>query len=362
METKTSFKRNKSKKNTFFLFSISLLLIGAIGAFRQFGSRKESSRDLSSYVVLAEKGTLPGIITSSGELQAIRSVNVSPEKQGLLEDLYVKEGEKVFKGQLIARMVGGDYLYRLNELKAVFDKEKASYDRRKELFLQGAISAEQHEEHRNRFLTSQARLEQLEVEGKELMIKAPFDGIITSRYAEPGSYVAPATRASSIAGSTSSSIVELSQGLEVVAKVSESDIGRIQIGQDARFRVDSFPDKRFMAKVSEIAPRASKTDNVTSFEVTLSLAEPSEDLRIGMTADIDFDTGESALSTLIPTVAIVTEKGMPGVLVVGQNKQPRFQKVELGSSNGSKTAIVKGVKPGESIFINMPPWAKTKRD
>ena len=83
---------------------------------------------------------------------------------------------------------------------------------------------------------------------------------------------------------------------------------------------------------------------------------------IGMTADVDFDTGESAPSTLIPTVAIVTEKGMPGVLVVGQNKQPRFQKVELGSSNGSKTAIVKGVKPGESIFINMPPWAKTKRD
>ena len=125
-------------------------------------------------------------------------------------------------------------------------------------------------------------------------------------------------------------------------------------------RVDAFPDERFEAKVAEIAPRAEKKDNVTSFEVTLNLLAPPPKLRIGMTADIDFDIGQSAINTLVPTVAIVTENGVPGLLVIGQNDQPRFQAVELGNSSGSKTAIIKGITPGKRVFIDLPPWAKKK--
>ena len=120
---------------------------------------------------------------------------------------------------------------------------------------------------------------------------------------------------------------------------------RIRLGQEANVRVDAFADKRFNAQVSEIAPRASKQDNVTSFEVTLSLENPSSKLRIGMTVDIEFQSNATDISTLVPTVAIVTENGQPGVLIVGQKKQPRFQKVELGTSSGSKTAIIKGINP-----------------
>ncbi len=343
------------------LFGFLVVLGGAATSWKlEFG--QSQTKDISDYTVAVESGTLPGLITASGGLQAERSVNVSPERQGLLDELLVKEGDKVNKGQLIAKMDRGDYPFRLNELRAEFEKQKAAFERRKVLFKQGAISADQHDEFRNRFLSSKARLKQREVEGNELMIRAPFSGVITTRYAEPGAFVAPTTRASSIAGSTSASIVELSQGLEVVAKVPESDIGRILIGQAASFRVDAFPDQRFEAEVSEIAPRASKTDNVTSFDVTLSLIDSPERLRIGMTADVDFQTGETDISTLVPTVAIVTENGKPGLLVVGQNNQPRFQNVELGTSFGSKTAILNGVNPGDLVFIDMPPWSKQKRD
>ncbi len=322
------------------------------------GQRKD--RDLSNYTIKAESGRLPGLITSSGELKAKRTVNVSPEKQGLLESLFVKEGENVQKGQLIARMKSGDFLYRLNELKAEYEKQKAAYERRKELFTQGAISAEDNEDYRNRYLTTKARVNQIEVEGEELNILAPFDGVITSRYAEPGAFVTPTTRASSNAGSTSTSIVELSQGLEVIAKVPESDIGRIQIDQDANIRVDAFPDQRFKAKVSEIAPRAIKTNNVTSFEVTLLLINPPDKLRIGMTVDIEFQSDATDISTLVPTVAIVTEDGKPGVLIVGKKQQPQFQKVDLGISSGSKTVIINGISPGDQIFVDIPPWASKR--
>ena len=349
------------KKAWIGIFSFLILMVFG-GLLSRYGPGQNRVPDLTNYTEEAKSGRLPGLITSSGELRATRSVNVSPERQGLLDDLFVKEGDRVKKGQLIAKMKSGDYLYRFNELKAEFVKQRSAYERRKKLFVQGAISAEDLEEYRNRYLTSEARLKQREVEGSQLRILAPFDGIITTRYAEPGAFVTPTTRASSTAGSTSASIVELSQGLEVMAKVPESDVGRIRVNQDANVRVDAFPDKKYSAKVSEIAPRATKTNNVTSFEVTLILINPSDDLRIGMTVDIEFQIDKTNISTLVPTVAIVTEEGKPGVLIVGQQSQPTFKEVELGISSGSQTAIIKGIKPGDQVFIDLPPWSKKKRD
>ena len=186
------------------------------------------------------------------------------------------------------------------------------------------------------------RLEQRQVERGELVIRAPFAGIVTARYADPGAFVTPTTTASATAGATSSSIVELAQGLEVNAKVPESDIGRLRVGMQADVRVDAFPSRRYAARIRQIAPRAVKTNNVTSFEVKLSLDRLPPELRIGMSADVDFRTGALQARTLVPTVAIVTEEGRPGVLVVGPEQQPTFRPVDLGSSSGRDTQILRG--------------------
>ena len=330
---------------------------------------------LADYTATAERGTLPGVITASGELEAIRRVNVSPRRQGLLEELFVDEGDAVTKGQVLARMETGDFTDRMDELSALerqtradYEAKRADYFRYRRLKDSGAISASDLDGFRAAFLSSrealaaaQERIQQRDVEGSELLIRAPFSGVITERFAEPGAFVTPTTTASANAGATSSSIVELSEGLEVVAKVPENDIGRIRIGQSATVRVDAFPDQRFPARVRDIAPRAEKTDNVISFEVELTLIDPPPTLRIGMTVDVDFQTGRTAESTLVPNVAIVTENGQPGVLLVGKDDQPRFQAVELGSSSGGQSAILSGVKPGSKVFIDLPPWAK-KRD
>ena len=339
----------------------SLLLVAAfgVGVFK-IGFNKKNPIDLSDYTVAAESGSLSGKIKASGELTAIRSVNISPEKQGMLEELYVNEGETVYKDQLIAKMDEGDYQFRLNQIRANYEKETSAFKRRRDLFTQGAISKDQFEEYLNRFLSSEARLKQLQVEGEEFYIRAPFAGVITSRYAEPGSFVAPTTRVSSIAGSTSASIVELSQGLELIVKVPENDIGRIKLGQNAIFRADAFPEKRFKAKVTEIAPRASQIDNVTSFEVTLEVLDPSLSLRIGMNSDVEFQTGQTKISTLIPTVAIVTENGQPGVLLVDNDQKPKFQKIELGISSGKRTVVISGINSGDMIFIDLPPGFQSK--
>lgn len=371
--TKLSGLKRLRRRRTVALIAGGLLLLG--GGAWSLGPGRNGNRDLSDYTVSAERGTLPGVVTASGELEAVRRVNVSPKRQGVLNALLVDEGDVVRKGQVLARMDSGDLRDRLDELKALerqaqadYDARQADFRRREILFQRGAISAADLDDFRARYLTSQAalvaaqeRIQQRSVESDDLLIRAPFDGVITQRFAEPGAFVTPTTTASATAGATSSSIVELSQGLEVAAKVPESDIGRIRVGQSASVRVDAYPDQRFEARVREIAPRAVKTDNVTSFEVELDLIGPAPDLRIGMTVDVDFQTGRTNASTLVPTVAIVTEEGKPGVLMVGEQDQPRFQAVELGASSGSQTAIINGVKPGTKVFIDLPPWAK-KRD
>ena len=371
--TRLSGLKRLRRRRTVALIAGGLLLLG--GGAWSLGPGRNGNRDLSDYTVSAERGTLPGVVTASGELEAVRRVNVSPKRQGVLNALLVDEGDVVRKGQVLARMDSGDLRDRLDELKALerqaqadYDARQADFRRREILFQRGAISAADLDDFRARYLTSQAalvaaqeRIQQRSVESDDLLIRAPFDGVITERFAEPGAFVTPTTTASATAGATSSSIVELSQGLEVAAKVPESDIGRIRVGQSASVRVDAYPDQRFEARVREIAPRAVKTDNVTSFEVELDLIGPAPDLRIGMTVDVDFQTGRTKASTLVPTVAIVTEEGKPGVLLVGEQDQPRFQAVELGASSGSQTAIINGVKPGTKVFIDLPPWAK-KRD
>lgn len=351
---------------------VALAVAAGLWQRRQAGT----VRVLDRYTVVAGSGTLPGLVTATGELQAVQRVNVSPKRQGLLEELFVEEGDSVSRGQPLARMDSGDLDERIAEFRsnlkaaeAQLIRTRSEWERRRELFQRNAITLDDYNRALSAYKADEAsvqaareRLLQRQVELRELVVRAPFSGLITQRYADPGSFVTPTTTAAAVAGATSSSIVELSQGLEAVAKVPESDIGRIRLGQSADVRVDAFPDQRFAAAVKRITPRAVKVNNVTSFDVVLRFVDPVPRLRIGMTADVDFKTGSVRADTLVPTVAIVTEDGRPGVLVPGQGSKPRFQAVELGISGGSSTQIISGLKPGSRVFVDLPPGTKRRND
>ncbi len=350
----------------------TLVIVAGLAVVQR--QRSTGSANLTPYTVVAESGKLPGVVSASGELEAEKRVNVSPKRQGVIEELYVEEGDPVRKGQSLARMDRGDLDDRLGELQAQLRstqaqlaRSRSELERNERLYRQNAISLSDYNTVRSTFLVDRAaelaareRLAARQVEQADLIVRAPFDGVVTQRFADPGAFVTPTTTASATAGATSSSIVELAQGLEVVAKVPESDIGRVRLGQSATVRVDAFPDQRFGARVKRITPRAVKLNNVTSFDVVLRLVGDTPQLRIGMTADVGFQTGQVQADTLVPTVAIVTESGRPGVLLVGKKNQPTFQPVELGISSGKNTQILSGLKSGTRVFIDLPPWAKKR--
>ena len=345
-------KKNINPKSGLILFiSASLFL------FVNNNFKKNKPKDLSEYVEVVKKGLLSERISSSGEIKASKSINISPRKQGFIKSINVKEGDKVNKNQILATLDDNDFIYKVEEYKLRAEKQKKDFSRREYLLKEGAISKEKFEEFKNKFQTSQAQLKDALLEKSFYKIRAPFSGIITAEYVEIGTYVAPSANFNSN-NSTKNFIFELSNGLEIIAKVPESDIGRIKIGQEALVRVEAFPSKKYLAKIDKIASRASKDNNVTSFEVTLTFKKLSEDIKIGMTADLEFKVEDNVEKILVPTVSIVTEKGKKGILKVGKNSSPEFKEIETGISSGNQTAVISGIEVGEKIFVDIPPWSK----
>ena len=350
------------KKNTNFKNGIFLILSASLIFFLINSFKRSKPKDITNYTVIVEKGTLSETINTSGEVKANKTINIGPRKQGIIKTINVKEGDIVKKNQIIATLDDEDFIYKLEELKLLYDKQKSDFLRREYLYKEGATSKEDYENYQNKFNISDAKLNDAIAEKNFYLVKAPFAGKITAKYAEIGSYVAPTTNFnSSTSTSTKNFIFELSEGLEIIAKVPESDIGRIKIGQEALVRVEAFPAKKFIAIVKKIASRAVKDNNVTSFEVTLSFKEISNQIKIGMTADLEFKVKSEGERVLVPTVSIVTEKGRKGILKVDQNNSPIFKEIEIGISSGNKTSVLNGLKAGEKIFIDIPPWSKRRK-
>ena len=347
------------KKSLNLKSGILFFIIASLTIFVSINIKRNKPKDITNYVVNVEKGLLSDSINSSGEIKAIKSVKISPRKAGFIQTLNVEEGDKVKKDQLLGTLDDKEFKYKLKELVIKKDKNESDFLRREYLYNEGAISKENLEDFKTKFNTAKAKLNDAISEESFYLIKSPFAGTITSKYAEIGSYVAPIANISSNT-SAKNFIFELSNGIEIIAKVPESDIGRIKIGQEASVRIESFPSTKYQAKIIKIAPRAVKDNNVTSFEVTLRFKEISNNIKIGMTADLEFKVEDDVEKILVPTVSIVTEKGKKGILKLDKNNFPKFEEVEFGISSGSKTSVINGLKPGEKIFIDIPPWSKRK--
>ena len=202
---------------------------------------------------------------------------------------------------------------------------------------------------------AQANLQAVEVELEDTYIRAPFDGIITQKYASEGSFVTPTTSASEASSATSTAIVAIAQGLEVLAEVPEVDVQQLKVGQPVEIVADAYPDQVFTGRVRLIAPEAVVQQNVTSFQVRIELTSGQEQLLSGMNVDVTFLGDELQNALVVPTVAIVTREGETGVLVPDETNAPEFRPVTLGTAVGNQTQILEGLEPGDRVFTDIPP-------
>lgn len=205
---------------------------------------------------------------------------------------------------------------------------------------------------------AEAQLRYYEVQLEDTKVRAPFAGIITQRYAIQGAFVTPVTSASTADSATSASIVALAKDLEVLAKVPEADIGQIKPGQEVEIVADSYPEQVFKGRVRLIAPEAIKERDVTLFQIRIEITTGKDKLQSGMNVDLKFIGSKLDDALVVPSVAIVTNKGKTGVLIPDEKNQPKFQPVTIGSTIDNQIQILEGVKSGDQVFVELPQGKK----
>ncbi|MEH2409648.1 efflux RND transporter periplasmic adaptor subunit [Nostoc sp.] len=258
----------------------------------------------------------------------------------------------------------GDFSSKEGEARANLEAQLAQLREQKQTLekVQNGTRKEQIAASEADVTQAQAQLRSYQTQLKETLIRAPFAGTITRKFAQEGDFVTPTTSASSSDGATSASIAELSSGLEVEAKIPEASIARIHTEQQVEIRSDAYPNKTFKGSVRLIAPRAiqdsqgkQSTGDVTSFRVKVVLQTGRDLLKSGMNVKLNLISNKIHNALIVPLAAIVTQKdGQTGVWVMDENNKALFRPVTTGSVSGNQIQILKGLIKGEQILLNPP--------
>jgi RND family efflux transporter MFP subunit len=286
-------------------------------------------------------------------------VKVGSRISGVVKRLHANIGDHVSAGTVIAELEDSELATRVRQNLAAVEKTKADleyarnqFEREQALFNKELISQDRIDQSKTALRVAEALLEQtqanLEYSRVQLgytKILSPIAGVIASVSTQEGETVS-----ASLAAPTFVTIIDLGR-LEVQVYVDETDIGNIQIGQNARFTVDTYSDTDFAGTVTAIYPKAVIQDNVVNYIVTLSIDQfQGKELRPEMTTNvtIQLETRQEVLA--VPTSAISRERGQRFVTVVDGEKQTKRQ-VKTGWRDDGYTEVIEGLQEGETVLV-----------
>ncbi|BAY92666.1 MULTISPECIES: efflux RND transporter periplasmic adaptor subunit [unclassified Tolypothrix] len=206
--------------------------------------------------------------------------------------------------------------------------------------------------------SARGSLQNTQAQINDTIIRAPFDGVVTKKYADPGAFVTPTTASSDVSSATSSSILALASTNEVVANLAETNISKIRLGLPVTIKADAYPGKVFEGQVKQIAAQSVVTQNVTSFEVRISLTDPQRLLRSGMNVATDFQVGQVENALVVPTASVVRRENSTGVFVAGTDNKPIFTRIETGVTVSKFTEVKSGLTGDERVLLSFPPGSR----
>jgi HlyD family secretion protein len=394
----------KKRKKFWIIGGTSILVVGlVIGlvAAKSSGTKIEPSK-----IAKVEKGDLAKSVVATGKIEPITKVEIKSKASGIVKKLYVEAGDHVKAGQVLAELdreeieanVRGSEAQLLsseaNQNAAQADLKRAevdamgvdvpmlkrAYERAQQMAKEGVVSqanlddAEKAYElavnkqnvaraqltvNKAKVAQSQAdvqrqraNLQQLKEQLSYTTITAPISGIILSRDVEIGDAVSSIL----VLGSSATLVMTLgdTQEVYVKGKVDESDIGKVYLGQPARIKVESFKDKTFTGKVTKISPMGVEKDNVTTFEVRVSINNPGGELKAAMTANAEIIMEEHKGVLMVPEAAIIYDRDKKASVEIPDSKGKdgkSKQSVQVGISNGAKTEITAGLNEGQQVIL-----------
>ena len=395
----------KKKRKRLIYGGIALLLVlliaGGLIAATRGGTKIDPSK-----LQKVEKGDLAKSVVATGKVTPITKVEVKSKASGIVKKLLVDAGDKVKKGQLLAQLDKEEIEAQVEQSRAAAEASEANvksteadferakvdaegpevpllkraYERAIGMAKAGVVSTSALEDAQKNYelalnkqnvskaqmtvlkaKTAQAQgqlgrdranLKQLEEQLSYTDIESPIDGVVLSRDVEMGDAVSSIL----VLGSSATLVMTLgdTSSVYVKGKVDESDIGKVYLGQPARIKVESFKDKTFNGVVTKISPMGVEKDNVTTFEVRVSINNPGGELKAEMTANAEIILEEHKNVLQIPEGAIVYDKDKKASVEIPDSKAKEGKKkiaVNIGISNGAKTELLSGLKEGDQVVL-----------
>ena len=380
---------------------IVLLIAGGVFAATRGGTKIDPSK-----LAKVEKGDLAKSVVATGKVTPITKVEVKSKASGIVKKLLVDYGDRVKKGQLLAQLDKVEIEAQVEQSRAALEAAEANlksaqadferakvdaegpdvpllkraYDRAVNMAKDGVVSTSALEDAQKNYelalnkqnvakaqvtvlkakiaqsqavvAQDQANLKQLEEQLSYTDIVSPIDGIVLSRDVQMGDAVSSIL----VLGSSATLVMTLGDTSEVYVKgkVDESDIGKVYLGQRARIKVESFKDKTFDGKVTKISPMGVEKDNVTTFEVRVSIQNPGGELKAEMTANAEIILEEHKNVLQIPEGAILYDKDKKASVEIPSPKSKDGKEklaVNIGISNGAKTEVLSGLKEGQEVVL-----------
>jgi HlyD family secretion protein len=397
-------KKSRKRKRWIILVSAVVLLGG--GVFGIGAALRPNNQIDPSKLTAVEKGDLARSVVATGKIEPLAKVEVKSKASGIVKSIYVDYGDTVKKGQVLAELdkeqlqsavegaranllaaqaglQSAEATYQRNVVDAVgpdLPYLKATAERNRKAAADGLIAAsvvddgeKSYQLALNKQLSAQrnvavskaevakakaqaaqfeAALSSAEQDLRNSTIVSPMDGLVLSRDVEVGSAVSSIL----VLGSQATLIMTLGDvsSVYVLGKVDQADIGKVYLGQTARIVVESFKDKKFQGKVTKISPMGVEKENVTTFEVRVSIQNPGGELKANMSANAEIILEEKHNVLLVPEAAVVYDKDRATSLEIPDIKEKtgrRKLSVKLGISNGVKTELLGGLKEGDKVIL-----------
>lgn len=398
--------QNHKKKRWRWIWLLVVLLAVAGGVFFTTGLTRSGVRIDPSRIARVEVGDLAKSVVATGKIEPYSKVELKSKASGIIKTLYVDVGDTVREGQVLVELDKEQLEAHLREAKAMLgaaqanvQAARAAYEknrveaegpdvpfaeknmnRARQLFKGGLIpqstvedAEKNYEIARNKQQTAvvnlgvakaqvaqaeaqvaqaSAQVDRAEDDLRNSTIRSPLNGVVLLRDRELGDAVSSIL----VLGSSATLIMTLGDIREVYVKgkVDESDVGKIYVGQPARITVESFKDRKFFGKVTKISPMGVEKDNVTTFEVRVSIDNKGGELKATMTANAEIVLEEHKSVTIVPEAALIYAKDRSASVEVpdpAAKNGKRTVAVEVGISNGAKTEVLKGLKEGQGVIL-----------
>ncbi len=329
-----------------------LMLVALVVSASTFGLWNWwQGREPEVTLVTVMQGPIYETVHATGRVVSDRLVDVTGHVPGQLVAVLAQEGERVEKGQVLARVDDQEVKMRVNRIEATLVSLKEEVNRANKIlerlrraFQVGAVSRQALEDAEADWTTASARLtvaqEELSAAKLELertRIKAPFAGIVTEVVAHPGQWVAPPQP-----------ILKLVDDRRklVHLRVSATDGARLAPGQTVVLSSASFVDRRWREKVLRIVP----TGEADAVQVEVSLGRNAPPLRLGQPVSGEIRIRGDEQAVKLPLAALVERNGEPAVMVLRDGKI-HFRAVETGIKDATHVEIRSGLQPGDRVVL-----------